>query len=86
MNDGIALANIGKELISQSFSLACSLYQTGNIHNIAHGRNYAAWLDNLCQLGQTLVGHTNLTQLCIDGAEWEVSRLCLGTGKTIKQC
>jgi hypothetical protein len=84
--DGIALADVGKELVAQTFTLASSLHKTCNVHNIAYGRNYTARLYYLCQLGQTLVGHTDLTQLCIYGAEGEIGRLCLGAGKTIKQC
>ena len=36
--DSIALADVGKELVAQTFTLAGSLHKAGNVHNIAYGR------------------------------------------------
>ena len=39
MNDGIHLADVGQELISQSFPVGCSFYQTCNIHELDGSRD-----------------------------------------------
>ena len=76
--DGISLAYVGEELVSQPFALACALDKSGDVHYLDGRRDYPPRMYQLCQLGEALVGHGDDAHIGLDGAEWEVCRLCLG--------
>ena len=86
MDDGVAFAYVGQELVAQSLALTGTLYQSGNVHDIAHGRYDAARVNQLGQTGEPFVGYGHLAQLGIDGTEGEVGCLRLSAGQTIEEC
>ena len=40
MNNGIHLADIGKELVAKAFSFGCALYQSGDINEFYDSRSH----------------------------------------------
>jgi hypothetical protein len=86
MDDSIAFANIGKELIAQAFALAGTLYKAGNINYIAHSGNDSARMNQLGQFGESFIGHTYLPHLSIYGTKREICSLSLSAAQTIKKC
>ena len=85
VNDGVHLANVRKELISQTFALAGTLYQTCNIHEFNHRGGDLFGIVHLRKLVQTLVGNGNDTHVGVNGAEGVVCRLRTATGHRIKK-
>ena len=51
MYDGVALADVGEELVAQALALACAFHEACNIDNVAHSRHDAAWVDEFGKLG-----------------------------------
>ena len=85
MQDSIRLTDVGQELIPQPFALACALHQTSDVDNL-HGRGYDALrLDYLGELRQTLIGDGDDPDIGLDGAEGEVSGLCLCVGEAVEE-
>ena len=79
MNDGIRLTDIGKELVSQTFTFAGTLYQTGDIYDLHRRGNHTAFgFTDLTQFNQPLVRHRDHTYVRFNGAEREIRTLCFG--------
>ena len=85
VNDGVALANVGEELISQAFALAGTLHKSGYIYDVADCRHNATWVHEFGQFGQSFVGNRYLSQLRIDGAEGEIGSLSLCAREAIEE-
>ena len=85
VNDGIRFADVAQELVAEALALRCSLYQTCNVDNLDRGGHDASGMDQLGQLGETLVGHGDDTHVGLNGAEWEIGRLCLGITQAVEQ-
>ena len=85
VDDGVALADVGQELVAQSFALAGALHQSGNVHNVTDGGHNASGVYQLGQFGQTLVGNAHLAHLGVDGAEGEIGSLRLCAAQTVKK-
>ena len=79
MHDGIYLANVCQELITQTLALAGALYKASNVHKLESGRENALWLHQFGQLGQAVIGYIYLTHVWFYGAEPVVGSLCLCT-------
>ena len=83
--DGVALADVGEELVAQAFALAGSLHEAGNIDDVADGRHDAARMHELGETGQSLVGHGDLSKLSINGAKGKVCCLRLCARQTVEE-
>ena len=86
VNDSIALTNISQELVAQTFALAGTLYKACNIHNVADSGDNTTRMNQLSQFGESLIGHTNLSQLGVDCTKGEVGCLCLSATQTVEKC
>ena len=85
MNNGISLANVGKELVTETFTLRRALHQSGNIHDFHRGGNNLLGIHQLGELVESLIGHGNHAHIRLDGAKREICRLRLGVRQTVKQ-
>ena len=85
MDDGISLADVGKELVAQSFTLAGTFYEAGDIHNLHGGGDDTSRVYQLGQLGESLVGYGDNTHVGFDCTEGEVCRLRLGVRQTVEK-
>ena len=86
VDDSIALTDISQEFITKTFSLAGTLYKTCDIHDFASSWDDASWVNNLCQLVESLIWYGDDAQVWFDSTEREVSCLCLCTRQTVEQC
>ena len=77
MDDGITLADVSQEFVSQSFTLRGPLHQTGNVHNLHRSRDNPTWVDKFSQAVKPLIGDCDDTNVWFDGAEREVGCLSL---------
>ena len=86
LDDGGAFADIGQELIAQSFALAGAAHETGNINEIHAGMD---GLFGLCLGGQGVharVRHSHRSLVGLDGAEGIVGGLgILSLGQGIEE-
>ena len=55
VDDGIRLADVGKEFIAQSLAFACALDQSGDVHNLDRRRHNPARMHQLRQFVETVV-------------------------------
>ena len=86
MHDGVALADVAQELVAQAGTLAGTLHQTGDVHELHDGGGLFIGLPDLCQLVQTFVRHGHDAAVGLDGAERIVGRLrVLGGGDGVEQ-
>ena len=85
MDNRICLTDVSQELVSQSFALGSTFYQTRYIYNLAGGGNDASRMNQLCQFGESFIGNGNDTHIGFDCTEREIGCLCLGTAQTVEQ-
>jgi len=86
MHDGVALADVAQELVAQTGTLAGTLDQTGDVHELDDGGGLFVGLPDLSQLVQPLIGHGHDAAVGLDGAERIVRRLrILGGGDGVEQ-
>ena len=60
--------------------------ETCDIHAFASSWDDASWVNNLCQLVESLIWYGDDAQIWFDSTEREVSCLCLSTRQTVEQC
>ena len=86
MNDSVRLADVGKELVPESFAFAGTLDESGYIHNL-HGRrnDTALGFADLAQLDKPLIGNGDNTHIRLYRTEREISALRFGVTKTVKK-
>ena len=79
MNDSIRLADIGEELVTESFSFAGALNQSCYIYDLHSRRNHAALrMTDLAEFDESLVRHRNDTYVRLYRTEREIGALRLG--------
>ncbi len=77
VKNGVGLPDVRKELVSEAFTLARSLYESGDVHNLHGGRHKAARVAEFVKSVEPLVGHDGGSYVRVDGAEGEVRALRL---------
>ena len=85
MGDGVGLANVGQELVAQSFAFGRSGHQPGDIHELDDRRNDFLRLDDLGQLLQARIGHFHDADVGLDGAEGIVLRRDARLGQRVEE-
>ncbi len=86
MDDGIALADVAKELVAEACTLACALDEAGDVHELHDGGGLLVGLPDLSQLVQPLVRHGYDAAVRLDSAEGVVCSLrILGGGDGVEQ-
>ena len=85
MDNGVCLADVREELISEPFALACAFHQSRNIHDFNGGWDHAAlWFAEFAELDKTLVRYGNHAHIGLNRTEREVRRLCLGVAQAVE--
>ncbi len=85
IHDGIGLADVGQELVTQAFALRGARHQASNVNKLHRGWQDALGRDNLCQLIQSGIGQLDNAGIGLDGAEGIVLSSDAGLGQRIKQ-
>ena len=86
MHNGVALADVAQELVAQAGTLAGTLHQTGDVHELHDGGSLFVGLPDLGQLVQTLVRHGHDAAVGLNGAEGVVGGLrVLGGSDGVEQ-
>ena len=86
MYNGIALADMAQELVSQTSALAGTFDQTGDIHKLHNGGGLFVCLPDLGQFVQPGIRNRNNAGVRLNGAERIVGCLSiLGAGQRIEQ-
>ena len=75
LHDRIDFADVGQELVPQSFAGARALDQAGDVDELDCGRNHDVGLGDPLQLGQPCVGDRDDADVGVDRAERIVGRL-----------
>ena len=69
VNDGVHLTDVAQELVAESFSLRCSLNQTGDVHELDHSGRHLFGVVHISEKLQPLVRNGYDSHIGIDGAE-----------------
>ena len=85
MDDRIGLANVGEKLVAQSLTLARSLDQAGDVHELHGGRNGALRLHHLGQCVEAIVGNVDAADVRILGRERIVRGKDPGAGEGVEE-
>ena len=80
VNDGVHLTDVAQELVAESFSLRCSLNQTGDVHELDHSGRHLFGVVHISEKLQPLVRNGHDSHIGIDGAERIIRRFrsCFG--------
>ena len=82
--DGVGFAYVSEELVAQTFALAGTLYESGNVHNLAGCGHNASRMYNLGELCEAFVGHGYHADVRFDGAKRKVGCLCLRARQAVE--
>ena len=86
MNDGVRLADVGKELVSETFAFAGALDESGYIDDLHGRRNDTAFgITYLAEFDQTLIRHGDYAHVRLYRAERKISALRFGIAQTVKE-
>ena len=85
MDDGVALAYVGQELVAQALTLAGTFHEARNIDDVADSRHDATRVHKFGKLGQSFVRHGDLSELSINGAEGEIGSLSFRAREAIEE-
>ena len=86
MEDGVGLADVCKELVAESFSLAGTLHESCDIHDFHCCRNDSLRVAEAFQNFQTLVRNVCRTDVRLYCTERKVCALSLARTYTVEQC
>ena len=67
--DGVGLADVGQELVAQTFSLASTLNEACDINELDRCRHDATRIDDIGQCLQALVGNVHDAYVGVDSCE-----------------
>ena len=85
VDDGIGLADVGKELVTQAFTLGGARDQARDVDELDNGRLHALRIDDLSQLGHARIRHLDDADVGLDGAEGIILRRDARLGERIEQ-
>ena len=75
MDDGVDLADVGEELVAQAFALRCAAHEAGDVDEGQPRRDDLRRLADRGELVEPRIGHRDLADIRLDGAERIVRRL-----------
>ena len=86
MDDGIDFADIGEELVAESFTLGGTAHQAGNVDKTQLGFDNLGAATNFGDYMQARIGHCHRAHIGLDGAKGIVGRLrCLRLGQRVEE-
>ena len=75
MGDGVAFADIGEKLVAETFALGGAAHQPGDVDKSQAGRNDFLGAGDFGQHFKARVGHGDVADIGLDGAERIIGRL-----------
>lgn len=85
VKDCIGLTDVGEKLVSKSFSLAGSLHETGDVHDVNSGRDNALRLAHVRKHLQPLVRNVRRAEVRLYRAERKIGALGLARAHAVEQ-
>ena len=85
MKDGVGLADIGEKLVSEAFSLAGALDESGDVHNVHCRRHYALGFTHVRKYFKPLVRHVCGSKVRLNRAERKIGALGLSGADAVEQ-
>ena len=85
VDDGVRVADVGEELVAQSFAFRRAFDQSGDIDDFDGGRNHPLGFVDLGQPDEPPVGDGDYAHVGFDGAKGKVSRLRLRVGQAVEK-
>ena len=85
LSNGIGLANVGKELITQPLTLAGASNDAGDVDEGDSGRDDSLAAENASENLETIVGQIHHADVWLDGGEGVVRRQDRVFGERVKQ-
>ena len=85
MDNRVAAADVGQELVAQTFALRCALHETCNVDKLNDGRGELLRVMLVAQPLEPLVRHGHDADVGVDGAEGVVVRRDAGVGDGIEK-
>ena len=73
----VCLPDVCKELVAESFTLAGSLHETGDVYDLHSCRDHSLWVAEALEHFKSLVRNDGGADVGLDRAEREVCALCL---------
>lgn len=77
MKDGVSLSDVGKKLVSKSFTFAGTFDETGDVHDVHSGRHDALRLAHVRKHLQPLVRYVGGAEVRLYRAERKIGALSL---------
>jgi hypothetical protein len=86
VDDGIDFADVGEELVAQTFAARCAAHQPGDVDEGEPGRHHGGGFGECGDRREPRIGHRHLAQVGLDGAERIILRLRGGgLGQRVEQ-
>ena len=86
MDDSIGLADVGEELVSESFTFAGTLHETGDIDYLDGGGDDTSFgVTEFAEFDEPLVRDGDDTHIGFDGTERKVGTLRLGITQAVEK-
>lgn len=86
VEDGVSLADIGEELVAETFALAGTFNEAGDVHDFDRGRDDTFRVAELLEFFETFVRDYCGTDIRLDCAEWEIGTLGLAGADAVEKC
>ena len=86
VHDGIGLTDVRQELVTEALTLGGTLDETRDIDELDHRRHDLLRIIQCAQLLETLIRHSDDTDVRLDRTERVVGRLCARLRNCVKQC
>ena len=85
VDDRVRLADIGKKLVSKSFTLRCALDEAGNVDKLDDRRDDILRFDQSGELLESRVWYLDGSDIRVDSAERKIGSLCLCRGQCVEK-
>ncbi len=85
VEDGVGFTDVGKELVSKTFSPARTFDQARDVHDLDRGGDGPFRVADVCQDAQASIRHRSGADVRFDGAEGKVRRLRLRGADAVEE-
>ena len=85
VDDGVAVANIGEELVAETLAFGGAFDETGDVDNLDGGGYDGGRAFNLDEFGEAFVGDGDDADVGFDGAEREVGGLGFSVAEAVEK-
>ena len=86
MDDGVAVAYVGEELVAETFAFGSATDEACDVNNLDGGRHHACWTLYLDEFGKAFVGDGDDADVGLYGAEGEIGGLGFSVAQAVEEC